>query len=487
MAYCNCYQITLKECLQEIVIAGGFTPFTDYHVFITDKFDSVEHLEIIANYSGNLIITVSDLPKGIFMSFSGSYSIQVFEEVVEGESCPVQPTGDAVVMEFCSGNYDCIDVSFQENEDDTVSQTIPDCDAEQTEIDEPFTAPQPYEDSFCPAVKKCIGIKSNGSDTKVLNEKGLFVEVPTGPEGPSGPAGADGADGADGLSAYEVAVDNGFVGTEADWLLSLKGDTGATGAAGPNEVSASTATNINAPLAGNGTNVLALTAAIWGAFVNALTDKTTPIDTDSLTISDSADSNNAKKLSWANLKATLKTYFDTLYNPGQVLLQTATANGDAYIGLTIPAAGTYANYMIIIEGAYTDGTIGPRTIQSRFGTGSPITYHSAVGDYRWGYFGTTSNNSAASGSSIVLAASNVGDAFPATFNCVLYLFDPYSNRDTNAVFQSVYRSASTTLYVINGGGFMRGDLGYGAVTGVQILTNNGETLKAGTFKLYGLK
>lgn len=33
--------------------------------------------------------------------------------------------------------------------------------------------------------------------------------------------------GADGLSAYEVAVENGFVGTEEEWLLSLKGDDGS--------------------------------------------------------------------------------------------------------------------------------------------------------------------------------------------------------------------------------------------------------------------
>lgn len=38
--------------------------------------------------------------------------------------------------------------------------------------------------------------------------------------------------GADGKSAYEVAVDNGFVGTEAEWLASLKGDPGADGADG---------------------------------------------------------------------------------------------------------------------------------------------------------------------------------------------------------------------------------------------------------------
>ena len=46
---------------------------------------------------------------------------------------------------------------------------------------------------------------------------------------PSGPAGAAGAAGADGKSAYEVAVDNGFVGTEAQWLASLVGPAGSGG------------------------------------------------------------------------------------------------------------------------------------------------------------------------------------------------------------------------------------------------------------------
>lgn len=55
-----------------------------------------------------------------------------------------------------------------------------------------------------------------------------YVPVP-GPEGPAGPAGAQGADGA---SAYEVAVANGFVGTEAAWLASLEGPEGPTGPQG---------------------------------------------------------------------------------------------------------------------------------------------------------------------------------------------------------------------------------------------------------------
>lgn len=56
---------------------------------------------------------------------------------------------------------------------------------------------------------------------------------PAGATGPAGAAGADGADGADGPSAYEVAVANGFVGSEVAWLASLVGATGADGATGP--------------------------------------------------------------------------------------------------------------------------------------------------------------------------------------------------------------------------------------------------------------
>lgn len=47
-----------------------------------------------------------------------------------------------------------------------------------------------------------------------------------------------GKGGEDGASAYEIAVDNGFEGTEQEWLASLKGDKGdkgdpgVTGAAG---------------------------------------------------------------------------------------------------------------------------------------------------------------------------------------------------------------------------------------------------------------
>lgn len=50
-----------------------------------------------------------------------------------------------------------------------------------------------------------------------------------GDPGNDGEQGTPGAPGADGASAYEVAVDNGFIGTEAQWLASLKGDPGEKG------------------------------------------------------------------------------------------------------------------------------------------------------------------------------------------------------------------------------------------------------------------
>lgn len=48
-----------------------------------------------------------------------------------------------------------------------------------------------------------------------------------------------------------------------------------------------------------------ITATSWGSFINGLTGKTTPVDADVLAIADSADSNVAKKLTLANLKAAL--------------------------------------------------------------------------------------------------------------------------------------------------------------------------------------
>lgn len=79
-----------------------------------------------------------------------------------------------------------------------------------------------------------------------------------------------------------------------------------------------------------------LTATNFGAFINGLTSKTTPIDADSLNIVDSAASNVQKKVSLTNFKAYLKTYFDTLYVSGSGFwgISGNSAGASDFIGTT---------------------------------------------------------------------------------------------------------------------------------------------------------
>jgi len=114
-------------------------------------------------------------------------------------------------------------------------------------------------------------------------------------------------------------------------VLAEKGDTGDTGPEGPAGASGDheTLLNLQGGAVGEhyhltsakntvvqnttGTNSGNETAVTLGAIINGATAKTTPVDADMVGLIDSAASNVLKKLSWANIKATLKTYFDAIY------------------------------------------------------------------------------------------------------------------------------------------------------------------------------
>lgn len=76
---------------------------------------------------------------------------------------------------------------------------------------------------------------------------------PDGPQGPQGPqgipgtTGATGASGTDGRSAYQVAVDQGYTGTEEEWLSGLEGPAGPAGPPGVTEIFGIHARLINSP------------------------------------------------------------------------------------------------------------------------------------------------------------------------------------------------------------------------------------------------
>jgi len=84
-------------------------------------------------------------------------------------------------------------------------------------------------------------------------------------------------------------------------------------------------------------------------WLTGLTSKTTPVDADETYLRDSEDSGASKKLTWVNVKATLKTYFDTLYlalTGGTVAGGTRTTSGSTLTitetlnnaGVTFPGA-----------------------------------------------------------------------------------------------------------------------------------------------------
>ena len=84
-----------------------------------------------------------------------------------------------------------------------------------------------------------------------------------------------------------------------------------------------------------------------------VTAKATPVDADSIIYTDSAASNVAKRATWANIKAFLKTYFDTLYD----LVMVTEANAQAGTQATA-TSWTAQRVRQAVNAANATGTFG---------------------------------------------------------------------------------------------------------------------------------
>lgn len=91
-----------------------------------------------------------------------------------------------------------------------------------------------------------------------------------------------------------------------------------------------------------------------GPLIAATTGKTTPVDGDSTILSDSEASGAQKKLTWANLKATLKTYFDSLYQAA--LGYTAENTSNKSNSYTLTSTTTYPNTKALVDGLAAERT-----------------------------------------------------------------------------------------------------------------------------------
>lgn len=133
-----------------------------------------------------------------------------------------------------------------------------------------------------------------------------------------------------GAERYDTLADDGTP-IESNIQINLATSVAQAGTA----VDATKMNNIE-----NGIDALDTLVAAGGAsIIHAATSKTPPIDADEIPLIDSAASYGLKKLTWASLKATLKTYLDTLYlaivapgTNGNVL----TSNGSAWTS-AVPA------------------------------------------------------------------------------------------------------------------------------------------------------
>lgn len=126
-------------------------------------------------------------------------------------------------------------------------------------------------------------------------------------------------------------------------------------------------------------------ALTLGAIINILTDKATLVDGDYTVIMDSADSNASKKWSFANIKANLKSYFDTLYtllgiiNPTKYVFD--GQGGAVLVGTDVnfemPRAGTFSKIVIIAKGTSPTCTFDIRKVAD--GTSLPTSGDSICG------------------------------------------------------------------------------------------------------------
>jgi len=162
----------------------------------------------------------------------------------------------------------------------------------------------------------------------------------------------------------------------AGWSLWVKGDGGAVTIDPNGSEQINGATTLSVADGGwcfivcTGTAFRAVVVGVGTsieAAVHAASSKATPVDADETMLADSAASWGLKKLTWANIKATLKTYFDTLY---YIVGGTDVAVADGGTGRS-----SHTAYAVLCGGTTT--TTAQQSIASVGSSGQVLTSNGA--------------------------------------------------------------------------------------------------------------
>lgn len=191
-------------------------------------------------------------------------------------------------------------------------------------------------------------------------------EGPQGEVGPQGPAGSGSGD----VIGPESATNNGIALFDqvTGKLIKDSGKTIAT-TLGSSDSTVPTSKAVKD-----------VTDTIVGTSINGAGAKTTPVDADTMALIDSASSNVLKKVTWANIKAVLKTYFDSIYSTFSGSYNDLTDTPTIPDSLTDFGISATASELNILDGAilsttelnYVDGVTSSIQTQlnSKYGSGA---------------------------------------------------------------------------------------------------------------------
>lgn len=199
------------------------------------------------------------------------------------------------------------------------------------------------------------------------------------------------------------------------------------------------------------------------------TSKTTPVDADELALIDSAASFGLKKLTWASIKATLKTYFDSLATAytnktidlasntltgTKVQFNTALSDGDFALPNTVNEYNSASGAVSLSSQTVPAGVTSVRVTIIASGAGGGSGRRGAAGSVRCG--GGSGGGSGIT-SNLVIPASALGTTFSVTIpaggagGAAITANDTNGNGGSGSSATTEFASGSAKLVTWSGG------------------------------------